>query len=104
MTFAFFCAEQFLTTGQEELEPEAIFGLCALHENRINHFYCYAHNTLCCRACTEETHSPQANCLIVDCYDLRPREINDILMKIEAANMQSLPVRSPFGDPSDNPF
>lgn len=78
--------------------------MCPLHENRINHFYCYAHNTLCCRACTEETHSPQANCLIVDCYDLRPREINDILTKIEAANGQGLPLRTAFADPNENPF
>lgn len=61
--------------------------MCATHGERINHFYCYHHNVLCCRVCTEELHTSRTNCVIVDCYELRPEEIKEILLKIESANL-----------------
>lgn len=75
-----------LTVG-EELDPESIFGLCPVHGERINHFYCYPHNALCCRACTEETHNAANRCVIADCYELRPEEIRDILTKVETGGL-----------------
>ena len=78
---------QVLTKAEEELDPETIFGLCPIHGDRINHFYCYTHNVLCCRVCTEEIHIAKNGCVIVDCYEMRPDEIKDILLKVEAGQI-----------------
>jgi len=41
---------------------------CGYHTDRIKHFYCTTHQSLCCRVCSEVMHAGPA-CKIVDLYE-----------------------------------
>lgn len=49
---------------QQDIEWE----YCESHTDRIKHFYCSAHQYLCCRVCKDLEHS-ERECVVVDLYE-----------------------------------
>jgi len=41
---------------------------CNIHTDRVKHFYCLAHKTICCRVCKEILHAKE-DCVVVDLYE-----------------------------------
>lgn len=53
----------------EAKDPQDIeWEYCAYHTDRIKHFYCTTHQSLCCRVCNEVMHA-RPECKVVDLYE-----------------------------------
>ena len=57
------------------------YGCCAVHQDRVQHFYCEHHNKLFCRPCFEKLHSEDP-CQVLDMYDQKDDQIQLILTKV----------------------
>ncbi len=42
---------------------------CEYHTDRVKHFFCMAHKTMCCRVCGEMMHS-KGGCALIDLYEV----------------------------------
>jgi len=55
---------------QKPVDPnqEGDLEYCEIHTDRVKHFLCLKHQSICCRVCSEVIHAKK-ECVVVDLYE-----------------------------------